>query len=481
MLNGKKNYTLLIACMLLTFSPSTAYPQTDTKKINLGQIKKQEGKRGRYYAEGEQKKKTRIEPVKNFFIIAFKKTFNKLMRINKSVAKTMLETAKTFNIKKGINAGKSAWEKHYFGAPKEEIKKTWTFEPEILQTSKQPRITWIGHATMLIQGNGINILTDPIFGDLSKLLKRDFPPGISLPKLPHIHLILISHNHRDHLELPAIKYILEKQKNNPPTIIVPAGTQKTLRPIIKKIKNPGAKKVKIIELYQWADALLSYDNEEISEKEQIKFVLKESSLQKTNKKVSPSTNDAQAIITFLSANHNSNRGFFDVNSAAWGSFMIELVAEKASPSMNESLKIYFSGDTAYSAHFEKIGKLFPDINVAIISVGPNNRPESLKTAKHVNAKEAWQGFRDLKADFFIPMHWGTFDLRLDKFFTPITILNKISQDEKNDQNLLHLGIGQSVTFKKTAAKKRSHPPLRYHLPRWQYQRSPKFTINPFDF
>ena len=85
----------------------------------------------------------------------------------------------------------------------------WVTKPDILSPydDAQPKITWVGHATFLIQISGITIITDPVFGDLSVLFKRITAPGVTLQQLPPIDLILISHNHYDHMDEVSLKSI----------------------------------------------------------------------------------------------------------------------------------------------------------------------------------------------------------------------------------------------------------------------------------
>ena len=88
--------------------------------------------------------------------------------------------------------------------------------------SQELLITWIGHSTFLIQVAGINIITDPIFGDLTFLFKRLMPPGVALPHIPPLDYVLISHNHPDHMDAASLLYF----KNHPATrFLVPLGNR----------------------------------------------------------------------------------------------------------------------------------------------------------------------------------------------------------------------------------------------------------------
>src|SRR5258708_33510892 len=81
-----------------------------------------------------------------------------------------------------------------------DVEDNWVSYDNSIESSDEPVITWIGHSTFLIQAHGINILTDPIFGNASVFYPRMLRPGIDLDKLPTIHAVLISHNHYDHMD-----------------------------------------------------------------------------------------------------------------------------------------------------------------------------------------------------------------------------------------------------------------------------------------
>lgn len=225
-------------------------------------------------------------------------------------------------------------------------------------------ITWIGHSTFLIQANGVTIITDPIFGHLP-LFGRLLPPGIALENLPEVDYVLISHNHRDHMDAPSLSFFKKYEHTH---FLVPFGDKAWF--IRRGFKN--------VSEYQWWDQKII-------------------------------TNHTLPLtFTFLPAHHWSQRGLFDFNKSLWGSWMISL----------GNSTIYFAGDTAYDSHFGAIAKEFPLIDVALMPVGPCE-PRRWMSYAHVNADEAGQAFLDLKARQFIPMHWGTFSFGTDPHAFPI--------------------------------------------------------------
>lgn len=274
-------------------------------------------------------------------------------------------------------------------ARKEDIE-PWLGFSEIAEKSQELSITWIGHSTFLIQIGGYNILTDPIFGNLP-LFRRITPPGIALHTLPPIDFVLISHNHRDHMDADTLKELF---KRNPSlTFLVPQGDAHWF-------KKRGIRNVKE---HMWWDEQ-SYHS----------FM--------------------PLKLTFLPAFHWSQRGFFDFNRSLWGSWMIECHGKR----------LYFAGDTAYASHFKVIGEAFPLIDIALMPIGPCE-PRTWMTHAHVSAEEAGQAFIDLGAHHFIPMHWGTYYFGLDTFDLPYKRLSAWWHAQNmHTKKLCVLKIGESL-------------------------------------
>lgn len=272
--------------------------------------------------------------------------------------------------------------------------KSWFKPCEIKNESSQfPSITWIGHATFLIQIGKINILTDPIFFNNTILFPRIFSPGIALEKLPKIDYVLISHNHWDHMDSKSLLLLKRMYPNI--KFLVPFGDKQWF-------DNRGF--LSSFEFYWWQQH--TFENN-------IKF-------------------------TFLPSHHWSQRGIFDYNKSLWGSWMIE----------KNGYTIYFAGDTAYSNHFIEIANQFPNIDISLMPIGPCE-PREKMSHTHVSAQEAGQGFLELGAKHFIPMHWGTFNFGTDSFETPITRLNNWWKNNDNKlmgKTLNILKVGQRVEF-----------------------------------
>jgi L-ascorbate metabolism protein UlaG (beta-lactamase superfamily) len=227
------------------------------------------------------------------------------------------------------------------------------------------RITNIWHATYLIQIDGINILTDPVWGDRASPWqwigpKRYQDPGVRLDDLPQIDIILVSHNHYDHMEISTLRTLYERDY---PVIYTGLGNKKYLEK--RDIKN-------VIEMDWW-----------------------ETEKPKDQK---------ETRVTFLPAQHFSARGVTDRNITLWWAFLVE-VDEK---------KVYFWGDTWYGVELmHRVHEVFPDgIDIGLIPIGAY-KPRWFMAPVHTDPFEGMQMQRDLGIERAIGIHHSTFDLADD--------------------------------------------------------------------
>lgn len=270
------------------------------------------------------------------------------------------------------------------------------------ETSIPPRITWIGHSTFLIQMGGINIITDPIFGNASFFFPRILAPGITPDALPQIDYIILSHNHLDHTDLASLKAL--KHYNPGITVLSPLGD----KALLNKHGFTSA-----IEHGWWQ----TYS----------------------------AANEHGAIeFAFVPAHHWSARGIFDRNKSLWGSWMVTHTPADAT----QTKSVYFGGDSAYAHHYHHIATEYPRIHAALMPIAPCEPDPSMRKT-HMDAKEAVQAFIDLKADHFIPMHWGTFPFGVDTFEGPLTRLHAAwnhHQLDAQQKKLTVLKVGQSLSL-----------------------------------
>ena len=216
-------------------------------------------------------------------------------------------------------------------------------------------VTWIGHTSFLIQLDGVNILLDPVFSDRSSPVqwagpKRYVKPGLRFEDLPEIDLVIISHDHYDHLDKNTIE-----QLGNKPFYLIPLGVGDFFRGM----------KIDQFEEKDWGDSL--------------------------------TFNKLEIICT--PAQHFSGRRGYDKDRTLWASWVIK----------GKSVTIYFGGDSGYFPGFVEIGEQYGPFDMAILPIGAY-LPRWFMSPMHMDPADAVQAYIDLKADIFIPSHWGTFDL-----------------------------------------------------------------------
>ncbi|UMB53256.1 MBL fold metallo-hydrolase [Lutibacter sp. A64] len=244
--------------------------------------------------------------------------------------------------------------------PLEKITKAY-FENE----PKEPRITWFGHSAMFIEMEGLNIFIDPMLGEVpaphpllgNARFNKELP--IAIDDLPEIDLVLISHDHYDHLDYGSIQQIHSKVKQ----FYVPLG-------IKAHITEWGVAASKITE-FDWWD--------------------------------SQTLNGIEFIAT--PARHFSGRGFTR-NNTLWSSWVLK----------SESNSIYFSGDSGYGKHFKEIGEKYGPFDFAMMECGQYNEQWA---HIHMTPEETILASIDVKADLIMPIHWGAFKLALHTWNDPI--------------------------------------------------------------
>ncbi len=219
------------------------------------------------------------------------------------------------------------------------------------------RITYINQGTTLIQLDNCNILTDPIWSDKAGPyswlgVKRVRKPGIPFDDLPPVDLILISHDHYDHLDIQTLKKLYKIKQ---PKIITGLG--------IKRILNSEGI-FNVTELDWWENC--PYKGREI-------------------------------LITFVPASHSSGRGIFDTNRTLWGGFVIK----------GKSGTIYFAGDSGYADFVNTIKKTFPQITVSLLPLGSYEKRWYMKH-QHMNPSDAVKIHKILNSQISMGIHFATF-------------------------------------------------------------------------
>jgi len=257
------------------------------------------------------------------------------------------------------------WEKLFKdipGAEDYDFKIDTTHHASLRENKTRPSLTWIGHATFLIQFDGLNILTDPQFSQRASPVswagpQRVVPAAIEIKNLPEIDVVIISHDHYDSLDLDTVLELSKHNKQRRLTFIVPLGMKAWLDDLQLNSAD-------VVEL-DWTQ----------------------------NHKVKDVTFTAEPC------QHWSKRTLFDAFERLWASWVIEAKGKR----------IFFAGDTGYTKHFEEIGEKYGEFDLALLPIGAYE-PRWFMQFYHVNPEESVKIHMDIKSKYSVAMHWGTFIL-----------------------------------------------------------------------
>jgi len=257
------------------------------------------------------------------------------------------------------------------------------------------RVTFINHATVLIQIDGLNILTDPIWSERASPVtwagpKRHRSPGLRFEDLPPIDLVLISHNHYDHLD---IQILLRLDADHHPHFVTGLGNSALL-------KAQGV--IDVTELDWWD---IAKPSDEVS-------------------------------VTCVPAKHFSGRGLSDVDATLWCGYVIQ----------TSSGNIYFAGDTGMGTHFAEIKNRFRSFRLVLLPIGAY-LPRWFMHPVHLSPSEAVELHRLLKPHVSMAIHFGTFALGDDGEEEPVAKLREaLNEKDKRDTNfwVLEHGEGRDV-------------------------------------
>ena len=251
------------------------------------------------------------------------------------------------------------------------------------------RVTFVNHATTLVQMNGVNIITDPIWSQRCSPVqfagpKRHRPPGIRFEDLPKIDVVLVSHNHYDHLDVATLRRL---QKRDDPKILAPLGNAE----LMAQHGIEGAR-----DLDWWNSA----------------------------GPIGPLT------ITLVPSQHFCARGVSDRNATLWGGFVV------SGPAGN----VYFAGDTGWGKHFGEIAQRFRSVRLALLPIGAY-LPRWFMKPVHISPAEAVDAHHALKASTSVAIHFGTFHLGDDGEHQPVEDLQR-AMAGKGDPRFWVLGFGE---------------------------------------
>lgn len=244
-----------------------------------------------------------------------------------------------------------------------------------------PVVTWLGHVSVLLQVGGLNVLTDPTLADFAGPYgrfgaPRMVPAPLGGGELPPIDVLLISHNHYDHLcDATVAAMVAAGQK---PKIFVPLGLKSWFDE--RQIPN-------VTELDWWGQADVH-----------------------TDCTGAPLAHPVR--IHFTPAQHWSRRTPFDTNASLWGGYMVE-----HKPQTDDAWRFLFPGDTGYSADFKAIRQRLGAVDFLALPIGAY-LPRDFMKNMHVNPADAVQLMLDLEAKQAMGVHWGTFKLTQESFDHP---------------------------------------------------------------
>ncbi len=301
------------------------------------------------------------------------------------------------------------WERLKSDLPADEPQRIALVKPDAAWLNNNRRdvsATWIGHSTLLWQINGLNILTDPHFGPRASPVgfagpERLVPLPITLAELPRIDVVLISHNHYDHLDQGTV-LALNAQAGGPPLFIVPLGVDLWM-------KSEGITNVQRMDWWQ------------------------------THPVRAPSGGDIS--VHFVPVQHWSSRTPWDRNATLWGGWVVQ------GPVGGQPFSLFHAGDTGYSPDFKVLGERFGGFDFSAIPVGCYE-PRWFMSNQHVNEDEGVRIHLDVKSRLSMGMHWGTFRLCDDPIQAPLEGLPKArAQHGVADEAFVLFKLGETRVLK----------------------------------
>lgn len=262
--------------------------------------------------------------------------------------------------------------------------------------SEQPQVTWIGHATVMVQYRGVTFLTDPHLSKTAAPLdghgpERFTPPALSIQQMPMIDFIVISHNHYDHLDRETVELFANRVK-----WFIPLGLKSWFEDL-------GVEAGRLYEMDWWQQESLGDEIE----------------------------------VTFTPTNHWSQRKPWDFNKSLWGSWAIKI----------GDFTCWYAGDTAYDEErFKEIGERIGSIDLAFIPIG-GYAPRYFMKAQHIDPYEAVMIHQDIGAKQSISIHWGTFVLSHEPFLEPPQLLlEALEEAELDHQQFKSIKIGETFVL-----------------------------------
>ncbi|MBU2703720.1 L-ascorbate metabolism protein UlaG (beta-lactamase superfamily) [Sporomusaceae bacterium BoRhaA] len=258
-----------------------------------------------------------------------------------------------------------------------------------LQDVNQTKVIWFGHSTVLLEMEGKRVLLDPMFSNSpspfslfgGKRFSKVLP--IEMKKLPPIDIVILSHDHYDHLDYNSIMQLRDKTR----LFCVPNG-------VGIRLKKWGIDQEKIREFDWWNELIVQ-----------------------------------GLTLACTPARHFSGRSLFDRNTTLWCSWVIT----------GKQTRVFFSGDGGYGPHFEQIGKKYGPFDLTLMECG---QYDARWSAIHMLPEETIQAHIDVRGHSMIPIHWAAFSLAFHDWTEPIERVTKMAKERK--VNIVTPKIGEFV-------------------------------------
>jgi L-ascorbate metabolism protein UlaG (beta-lactamase superfamily) len=276
-------------------------------------------------------------------------------------------------------------------------------DPRDFLASGRDGILWLGHASFYIRIGDTGILIDPVFGD-PRFIRRWMDVPSPLEHISDVDYVLVSHDHRDHMDEPTLRAIAAKF----PKASFYAGLRS------EDVLNEWVTPTNGVQTAGWFQRF--------------------------------DTGDPRVNIYFHPVRHWSRRSLLDTNWRLWGSYIIDI----------GGTTIYHGGDSGYAGHYREAGELFPEIDYFLVAIG-SYEPRWFMEPNHTNPADAVQGFVDSGARIMIPMHYATFDMSDEPPSQPLRLTMEEARKKGVGDRVRPLAVNEALLLNATSVDAEQAP------------------------